>query len=183
VQGPGGAAAGPSSLRTTSSLGVDWLVHHRRSTTTALVSLARIFERVDEALLPSVYLYVGCAFGATPTQLGAITLARALAQVRRVLSRGCRCSSSGDAGWQGAWPAAPGLCGPSSGGAGSMLGLTLLVGAACGRRLQALSSPLGGLAGHYLNRVHVIALAAYVWAACTAAFAFVNSVQAGVVLW
>jgi hypothetical protein len=37
-------------------------------------------ERVDESLLPAVYLYVACSFGATPAQLGSITFLRALVQ-------------------------------------------------------------------------------------------------------
>lgn len=80
--GAGGLALqGPSTWQ--ASAAAQWLQHHRRFATTALVSLARIFERVDEALLPAVYLYVGCAFNATPTQLGAITFARALVQASK----------------------------------------------------------------------------------------------------
>jgi hypothetical protein len=35
---------------------------------------------VDESLLPAVYLYVGCSFGATPAQLGSITFVRSVVQ-------------------------------------------------------------------------------------------------------
>ncbi len=58
----------------------DFVHHHRRLLTTLLVSLARILERVDEQLLPSVYLYVGCTFGASPSQLAGITFVRGFVQ-------------------------------------------------------------------------------------------------------
>jgi hypothetical protein len=51
-----------------------------KALSTGLVYLARIIERMDEQLLPSVYFYVGCAFHASPSQLGTITLCRALVQ-------------------------------------------------------------------------------------------------------
>eukprot|EP00877_Chromochloris_zofingiensis_P001737 jgi/Chrzof1/11564/Cz06g00120.t1 len=57
-----------------------YLINHSRGVTTVLVSLARVLERVDEQLLPAVYLYVGCAFGASPQQLGTITFCRAVVQ-------------------------------------------------------------------------------------------------------
>lgn len=46
------------------------------------VSLAATFviEKADEAILPSAYAFIGAALGATPTQLGNITLCRALTQ-------------------------------------------------------------------------------------------------------
>ena len=44
--------------------------------TLALVNLAAIMERADEALLPAVYGEVGAALGATPVALGALTLYR-----------------------------------------------------------------------------------------------------------
>jgi hypothetical protein len=56
------------------------MVPRGRALTSGLVYLARIIERMDEQLLPSVYFYVGCAFHATPSQLGTITLCRALVQ-------------------------------------------------------------------------------------------------------
>eukprot|EP00850_Spirogloea_muscicola_P000242 SM000001S04644 [mRNA] locus=s1:1445245:1447346:- [translate_table: standard] len=46
----------------------------------ALINLAAIMERADEGLLPAVYREVGAAFRATPSQLGALTFARALVQ-------------------------------------------------------------------------------------------------------
>ncbi len=36
--------------------------------------------RCDEQILPAVYAWVGASFDATPTQLGAITLGRAMMQ-------------------------------------------------------------------------------------------------------
>ena len=57
-----------------------YLVLHHRLLTILLIALARITERVDESLLPAVYLYVGCSFGATPAQLGSITFVRSVVQ-------------------------------------------------------------------------------------------------------
>lgn len=37
-------------------------------------------ERMDEQILPAVYAEIGKAFVATPTQLGYLTLSRALVQ-------------------------------------------------------------------------------------------------------
>lgn len=51
-----------------------------RRRTTWCVNAAAVVERVDEQLLPALYRYVGASFGAKPSQLGALTLARALAQ-------------------------------------------------------------------------------------------------------
>ena len=48
--------------------------------TLALVNLAAIMERADEALLPAVYREVGDALGATPVALGGLTLYRSAVQ-------------------------------------------------------------------------------------------------------
>ena len=37
-------------------------------------------ERMDEQILPAVYNAIGASFHATPSQLGILTLARALVQ-------------------------------------------------------------------------------------------------------
>ncbi|KAL6867574.1 hypothetical protein ACP4OV_015598 [Aristida adscensionis] len=52
----------------------------RRRRTLALVTVAALLERADEALLPAVYKEVGAALGASPTALGTLTLCRALVQ-------------------------------------------------------------------------------------------------------
>ena len=52
----------------------------RRQWTLALVTVAALLERADEALLPAVYREVGAALGASPTALGSLTLCRALLQ-------------------------------------------------------------------------------------------------------
>ena len=72
-------------------------------------------------MLPALYSRVGASFGATPTQLGNITLARAF--------------------------------------------------------LQALASPLAGVAAHFMPRGRVIAIGCIVWSTFTALFAFTNSVS------
>ena len=51
-----------------------------RLRTALLVNLAAILERCDEQMLPAVYRFIGAAWGASPTQLGYITLSRALVQ-------------------------------------------------------------------------------------------------------
>ncbi len=38
-------------------------------------------------------------------------------------------------------------------------------------------------AGHYLNRARVIALACFLWAACTALFAVSTSLRMGMIVW
>ncbi|KAL4422801.1 hypothetical protein ABPG75_008998 [Micractinium tetrahymenae] len=89
-----------------------------RFCTTALINLASILEKCDEQILPAVYAWVGASFNATPTQLGAITLGRAM--------------------------------------------------------MQALSSPLGGVAGHFMPRSTVIAAGCWLWAAMTSLFALTH---------
>ncbi|KAL5201647.1 hypothetical protein ABZP36_036001 [Zizania latifolia] len=56
------------------------LVAGRRRRTLAMVNLAAIMERADEALLPAVYREVGAALHATPIGLGALTLCRSFVQ-------------------------------------------------------------------------------------------------------
>ena len=48
--------------------------------TLALVNMAAIMERADEALLPAVYREVGAALHAPPMGLGALTLCRSFVQ-------------------------------------------------------------------------------------------------------
>lgn len=50
------------------------------SRTSLLLNLASIVEKADEAVLPAVFLYIGRDLGASLSQLGTLTLARALAQ-------------------------------------------------------------------------------------------------------
>jgi predicted MFS family arabinose efflux permease len=52
----------------------------RRQWTLAVVTVASLLERADEALLPAVYKEVGTALGASPAALGSLTLCRALVQ-------------------------------------------------------------------------------------------------------
>lgn len=48
--------------------------------TTVLINLAGIMERMDEQILPALYNFIGLSFNATPSQLGTLTLCRALVQ-------------------------------------------------------------------------------------------------------
>ncbi|KAL6645119.1 hypothetical protein ACP70R_016727 [Stipagrostis hirtigluma subsp. patula] len=61
-------------------MGSTGLPQRRRQWTLALVTVAALLERADEALLPAVYRKVGAALGASPTALGTLTLCRALVQ-------------------------------------------------------------------------------------------------------
>lgn len=56
-----------------------WIDDERRKTS-FVVNLGTVMERLDEQLLPSLYAYVGRSLHASPTQLGTLTLARALVQ-------------------------------------------------------------------------------------------------------
>ncbi|KAL4425866.1 hypothetical protein ABPG75_009882 [Micractinium tetrahymenae] len=49
--------------------------------------------------------------------------------------------------------------------------------------VQALFSPLAGLAGHWLNRVHVIAAGAAIWGACCLCFAATRSLGQAIPFW
>ncbi|EFN50878.1 hypothetical protein CHLNCDRAFT_141677 [Chlorella variabilis] len=49
--------------------------------------------------------------------------------------------------------------------------------------VQALTSPIGGIAGHCLHRGRVVGCGCLLWSACTAAFAACNSLAAGVAVW
>lgn len=48
--------------------------------TTVLINLAGTVERMDEQILPAMYTYVGQSLQASPSQLGTLTLCRALLQ-------------------------------------------------------------------------------------------------------
>jgi hypothetical protein len=48
--------------------------------TTAVLSLAFVLERLDEQILTAVYTPLGEALRASPSQLGTLTLCRALVQ-------------------------------------------------------------------------------------------------------
>ena len=51
-----------------------------KARTTVLINLAGIMERMDEQILPALYNPIGQSFHATPSQLGTLTLCRALVQ-------------------------------------------------------------------------------------------------------
>lgn len=51
-----------------------------RFRTTVLVNLTAIMERMDEQILPAVYAFIGVSFHAKPSELGLLTLSRALVQ-------------------------------------------------------------------------------------------------------
>ena len=52
-----------------------------RARTTVVLGIAFTLERLDEALLSAVYTPLGKTLHATPSQLGTLTLCRALVQV------------------------------------------------------------------------------------------------------
>lgn len=49
--------------------------------TTAVLSMTFILERLDEQILTAVYTPIGKSLHASPSQLGSLTLCRALVQV------------------------------------------------------------------------------------------------------
>ncbi len=51
-----------------------------RARTTVVLGIAFILERLDESILSAVYTPLGKALHATPSQLGTLTLCRALVQ-------------------------------------------------------------------------------------------------------
>lgn len=56
-----------------------WWARARRNTT-IVINLANVLERMDEQVLPAVYKSLGAAYHASPSQLGYLTLCRALTQ-------------------------------------------------------------------------------------------------------
>ena len=54
--------------------------HSGKFKTTVYVNLAGTVERMDEQILPALYNFVGQSFSASPSQLGTLTLCRALVQ-------------------------------------------------------------------------------------------------------
>ncbi|EIE22835.1 MFS general substrate transporter [Coccomyxa subellipsoidea C-169] len=99
----------------------------QRIRTVALINLAGMMERMDEQILPALYNALGKAFDASPTELGYLTLSRAL--------------------------------------------------------VQACASPLGGVAGHYMNRIKVTAYGCLLWGCMTAGFGLCSSVPQGIFFW
>lgn len=59
---------------------LQWSLTSAKRRTVALVNLTGVLERMDEQILPSLYNVIGLAFNATPSQLGSLTLCRALVQ-------------------------------------------------------------------------------------------------------
>ena len=105
---------------------IDTPTRRQRTHTTILINAASVLEKCEEQILPALYSRVGASFGATPTQLGNITLARSF--------------------------------------------------------MQALASPLAGIATHLLPRSHIIFLGCLIWSIFTILFALTNSVAAALPL-
>lgn len=68
------------SLSQASIPGIPWKHTGAKYKTVALVNLTGFLERMDEQILPSLYNVIGLSFKATPSQLGSLTLCRALVQ-------------------------------------------------------------------------------------------------------
>lgn len=98
-----------------------------RRRTIGLIYGTAMLERMDEQILPAVYAFIGASWSASPSQLGALTLARAL--------------------------------------------------------VQALSSPIGGLLGHYCDRIKVTAAGCFVWAIMTTFFGCARTLNQGIAAW
>lgn len=76
---PDGSFKRIASDASLSPLSWDYL-HTDKFRTALLVNLAGIMERMDEQILPALYNFIGLSFHATPSQLGTLTLCRALVQ-------------------------------------------------------------------------------------------------------
>ncbi|KAK2075861.1 hypothetical protein QBZ16_001602 [Prototheca wickerhamii] len=49
--------------------------------------------------------------------------------------------------------------------------------------VQAVCAPVGGLLGHFYNRVHVMSVGAFIWGTMCIVFAFTHTVRAGIAVW
>jgi MFS family permease len=76
----GGRALHNNSNNNMPALPSSTLTAAARKRTAALVNLAMVVEQANEQMLPAVYLFVGTSLSATPSQLGTLTLCRALVQ-------------------------------------------------------------------------------------------------------
>ena len=68
------------SLSAKQPANLHWKPTSAKRRTVALVNLTGVLERMDEQILPSLYNVIGLSFNATPSQLGSLTLCRALVQ-------------------------------------------------------------------------------------------------------
>lgn len=150
--------------------------------TTSLINLAGIMERMDEQILPALYNFIGLSFHATPSQLGTLTLCRALVQAL----------SSPIGGLSGTtcllFP--PSACLPCAYASSMSLLLLMLccLSAALAngsRTTRSTGIHLTGLciAGHYYNRVKVTTLGCIMWGVCTAGFSMCASLRQGYFFW
>ncbi|DBB03312.1 TPA: hypothetical protein ACH3X3_010695 [Trebouxia sp. C0006] len=121
--------------------------------TTALINLAGIMERMDEQILPALYNFIGHSFQATPSQLGTLTLCRAMVQAL----------SSPIGGLSGNVPVEISEC-------------------TCGSS-SVWSDHFTCFAGHYYNRVHVTSIGCVMWGICTAGFSVCRSLNEGYLFW
>ena len=121
--------------------------------TTALINLAGIMERMDEQILPALYNFIGHSFQATPSQLGTLTLCRAMVQAL----------SSPVGGLSGNVPVEISEC-------------------TCGSS-SVWSDHFTCFAGHYYNRVHVTSIGCVMWGICTAGFSVCRSLNEGYLFW
>lgn len=118
---------------------------------------------LQEQILPAVYNFVGASMNASPTELGNITLARAMVQA---------CSSP-IGGFAGKWATVTAASALGVGGAVMGLLAQQLVG--CGNVTMLGPSPL---TGHFYPRGAVIGCGCLIWAVMTALFATTSSVYA-----
>ena len=79
-EGHAAGAPGGVPVRVWAGLKRRCLAWDDKGRTSTVVNLSSIMERVDEVLLPALYRFVGAAFGERPSQLGRLTLSRALVQ-------------------------------------------------------------------------------------------------------
>lgn len=117
---------------------------------------------LQEQILPAVYNFVGASMNATPTELGNITLARAMVQA---------CSSP-IGGFAGKWATDTAA---SLGVGGPVMGLLAQQLVGCGNVTMLGPSRL---TGHFYPRGAVIGCGCLIWGVMTALFATTSSVYA-----
>jgi hypothetical protein len=129
----------------------------------------QIMERMDEQILPAVYAFVGASFNATPSQLGALTLGRAMVQALSSPAGGFL-GAQFDLAW------ADVFCFYSS---------VRLCCPMCPRYVSLPVSlptaPAG--AGHFYDRIRVTAAGCMLWACMTALFGCSTTLGYGMAAW
>jgi len=143
--------------------------------TAVAVALVQAADHLDEALLGSLYLPLSRTLGVTPTGLGGLSMARSLVKVRlgallgtqKGLALGVQAGAlAGGTGRGPVWGAHSRWCPLEHAPFASWLTRR------AASRAQSLFSPVAGVMGDRLNRMHVIVFGTLCWAVFTLLFGF-----------